>query len=111
MTKINYKIIIEKFSEIGDKDKSKSIFTPHRDWKIIITVFLLSFILLVVANIYFFTLVNNEKIFFKKRNGTVKNLSTMNISELKKTIDFFDNKAEKFKSLIDKKPKVVDPSL
>ncbi len=111
MIKINYKKIIEKFSEIGDKDKLKSILTPFRDWKIIIAVFLLSFVLLVVASIYFFMLVNTEKIFFKKIDGTVKKLSVMNIPELKKTIDFFDNKAEKFKSLTDKKPKVVDPSL
>lgn len=111
MNNINLKNIIKKFSESGGKDKLKSILTPHRDWKIIVVTFFLSFIVLIAANMYFFTQINNEKIFFKAEEGEVEDFEVLDVLGLKETIEFFENKENKFNTLVEEKFEIVDPSL
>ncbi len=111
MIKINLKNIIGKFSEIGDRDKLKSVLTPHRDWKIIIIVSSFLLIVLSVWSVYFFIQVNEEKMFFEIEEKSVEDFEVLDVEGLKKTIEFFENKEEKFNTLTEEKPGIVDPSL
>lgn len=111
MIKINFKKIIENFSNIWDKDKLKFIITPNRDWKIIVTSFFILFILLSVGNIYFFRLIDKEKIFFKKSETTPEKIKALDVVKLKKVVKYFENKEKMFNTLVVEKPNIIDPSL
>ncbi len=111
MIKINLKQIKERFSRIISRDKFKSFLTPYRDWKIIVISFFILFVIIGIANAYFFIQIDAGKIFFKVEKKPTKNFEVLNVSGLKKTVQFFGNKEKNFEALSKEKLNIVDPSL
>lgn len=111
MAKFSLKDIKEKFSVGGGRDKLKSLLTPHRDWSIIVVVFILLFIALGVLSAYFFIQVKEEKIFSETKENTDEDFEVLDVEGLKEMVRFFENKENRFESLSEEKPSAVDPSL
>ena len=111
MAKFSLKDIKEKFPVGGGRDKLKSLLTPHRDWRILVVVFVLSFIVLGVVSTYFFIQVKEEKIFSETKENADEDFEVLDAEGLKEVVEFFENKENKFEFLSEEKPSAVDPSL
>jgi len=110
MKKLSFKKIGEKVSGLWDKDRTKVRVNPQREWDILTGVFGILLAGLLALNIWLFSLIEQEKIFFTQVLEDVSVVS-IDLEKYKETLDFFDTKKEAFDDLVDSKPFVVDPSL
>jgi len=110
MRENNIKEYIQEILKKLDKDKLKIIFTPSRDWGVLLTIFFTLLIFLVVANVYFFIHYSENKVFLKIDENE-EEVEIINIEEINRTIELFENKENTFNKLLKEKPDIVDPSL
>ena len=87
------------FKKFFNKRELK-VFNPHFHWMILIRLFSILFILSVIASVYFFNQIKDEKIFREKNINTTENsLITRNQKLLDKVSDYFSEKENKMNSL------------
>ena len=109
MKKESIKEYIQEILKKWDKDRLKILFTPYRDWEVLLIIFFTSLIFLVIVNVYLFIYYNNSENFVKITEDEEK-VETMNVKELERMIDIFKNKENNFSKFLKEKPDIVDPS-
>lgn len=106
----NFKKNIGKF--FGDKRKfsgSKEI-NPQRDWKIILIAFTAISFTIIAFSVYAYWRINSGGFFITSDKEEFP-IETIDRSELKKIIKFYEAKSQLFQKLKSEKSKVIDPSL
>ena len=94
----------------GPSSKSKDVFSPDRDWKVMMGIFILVNALVAVAGLYMFYKVQAGE-FFRVSLTKPELGKEIKREELEKTIEFFDGRAERIRSFEESGKAVFDPSL
>lgn len=83
---------------------------PHRDWAIIVAVFVLLSIVIVFFGVYAYEKINKGG-FSDKPNKKEIFIESIDRSELVKLVEFYELKEKNFQETKNKKPEIIDPSL
>ncbi len=109
---INFKFkkIANRFFGRGVRTSEAKAINPRRDWNIILGCFVLIFILLIIFSYYIYWKIDKGG-FFVTSIGNESPIETIDRSELKKIINYYETKSQLFQEIKVKKPEVIDPSL
>ncbi|MCX6755790.1 MAG: hypothetical protein NTX85_00390 [Candidatus Nomurabacteria bacterium] len=100
-----------EFKKFFSKREVK-VFNPHVHWMMLVRLFSVLFILAVIASVYFFNQIKDEKIFREKNVSTPENnLITRNQKLLDKVSDYFSEKETKMNSLKKEGINLEDPRI
>lgn len=96
------------------KDTTKSyksfvVMRPNHDWKIIITIFISSSIILIATSFFFWTRVKNEDI-FNLGGNSAGNTSLINQELMDKTMNKFKDRANKINNFPKNPIFLTDPN-
>lgn len=105
---------LKKFAEkfFGNRygsSEAKEI-NPRRDWNIILVFFALTIFAMIAFGLYLYGRINIGS-FFTAPGGKELPVETIDRSELKKIIGYYEAKRRLFEEIKTKKPEVIDPSL
>jgi len=103
------KKLSKKFTEIGDKDKTKIRILSHRDWGVVISLFFIIVVLVIAVHIYLFIQIG-EGIFSVKQQGEDSS-KKLDIEKLERTTASFDEQEKEFNRILGEKPNISDPSI
>ncbi|KKQ82936.1 MAG: hypothetical protein UT07_C0014G0012 [Parcubacteria group bacterium GW2011_GWB1_38_8] len=100
------------FSKLIFRKKSfvKLDSNPEIDWKIIFISTAILVIITIISSVYMFIKIDKGEIFLVKKMGDDKT-RTLDISILRETVSYYQNKAIEFERLKSKRVSTVDPSL
>ena len=108
----NFKLkkIAGKFFGNRRKASEAKEINPRRDWNIILDFFALIVLVVIAFGSYMYWRINSGS-FFITSGKNESSIETIDRSELKKIIRYYENKNQLFQEVKNKKPEVVDPSL
>jgi len=109
MKKISFKKLGGKLTALWDKDRMKLHLHPQRSWLVLLALSFVILVVLVAANLWLFSGVEAEKIFFKEPDIVI-NVESIRVEEYRETIKLFEGRAENFDDLLENKASFVDPS-
>lgn len=105
--KLSFKSIKEKFKkEKKVVPENKLIF--KRDWVIALILFLILSFLMTLVDYLIYKKVENKEFFAIESYRSVS-VKTLNRSKLEETVDFFEEKEERFQNLLNQDPDYIDP--
>ena len=104
-----FKKRIKKLFKTRGKDVLKNLTNPYRDWKLLLSIFFVMFVVLVAVNAFLFIKINEEDI-FSKEDIPMEKIEMLDTGALAQAIDFFSKRGEEFNNRVRKKPEIVDPS-
>lgn len=104
------KKIAGKFFGNGYKPAEAVEINPRRDWNMILAVFVLVVFAIIAFGLYLYGKINSGS-FFTTSRGNELPVETIDRSELKRVIKYYEAKSQSFQELKDKKPEIIDPSV
>ncbi|MHB0978278.1 MAG: hypothetical protein ACYC1K_02670 [Minisyncoccota bacterium] len=84
--------------------------SAHRDWKIILTGFIVAVLFSLLFSFLVFKQINNAGGSTASQNGTIEN-SSIDTTLLKKIISYYDDQSKKFEKIKSNKISLPDPSI
>lgn len=84
--------------------------SPEADWKIIFISAVLLIILAIASSVFIFVKIDKGEVFALDKSLERKG-ETLNISLLRETVSYYQNKASEFEKIKNTKVSAVDPSL
>lgn len=106
----NLKKITEKFFRNKSKASETGEINTRRDWNILLVFFAVAVVISIAFGSYVYWKISKGSLFVA--SGVNESpIETINRSELKKTVDYYEEKSLSFEELKVKKPQYVDPSI
>ncbi len=84
--------------------------SAHRDWKIILSGFIVAVLFSLLFSFLVFKQINNVGGSTASQSGTIEN-SSIDTALLKKIISYYDDQAKKFEKIKPSKSAIPDPSI
>ena len=106
----NFKKISGNFFRNRHKPSEYREINPRRGWNIILVLFVFVVIATISFSSYMYLRIDSGS-FFVSPGGSELPVETIDRSELKKAIKYYETKNELFQEAKNKKPEVIDPSL
>lgn len=108
-------LIFKKIKELFSSNntevyRKKYIITAYRDWKILVSIFLVINIFIAAGSFYLFIKINKEEVFLLEYTGLIL-VDRIDKDRLNEVVEIFEDKKERFELLLKQKPKIADPSL
>lgn len=107
---LNFKKNIGRFLGKAHKFSGTEEINPQRDWKTILTVFTAISFMVIVFSSYLYWRIGSGGFFIISSKEELP-IETIDRSELKAIIKFYEAKSQSFQKLKSEKLEVIDPSL
>lgn len=108
MGNIDLKKFTRIFSFLGDRDPGKAEITPHRDWIVLVGIFVALMVAVAGASALLFMQTGDEGL--SAAEETQPKSKIFNVKRLSSVISEFEDRETKLQELRTERPHTIDPS-